>query len=81
MVLQSVASSCTIIVHGIREGDSFLPGCTFHNPPVALKRGLNCGSQAIVSGIVPCPLLYHTVKYLATFIAVNVAAYKKRALH
>lgn len=80
MVLQSVASPCTIIVYN-REGDSFLPGCRFHNSPVTLKWGLNCGSQAVVSGIILCPLLYHTVKYLATFIPVNVAAYKKRALH
>lgn len=81
MVLQSVASPCTIIVHNMREGDSFLSGCRFHNPPVTLKRGLNRGSQVVVSGVVPWPLLYHIVKYLVTFIPVNVAAYKKRSLH
>jgi hypothetical protein len=48
---------------------------------VTLKRGLNCGSQAVVSGIAASPLLYHTVKYLAAFIPVNAAADKKRALH
>lgn len=92
MVLKFIAIPCTIMVHNVcvcvcvrGGGGSFLLGCRFHNPPVTLKRGVNYGSQAVVSG----PEMWnwyhvyyfnHTLKYLETFIPVNAAVDKSTSL-
>jgi hypothetical protein len=51
----------------MRGADGCLHGCRSHHPPVIVKRGLNCGSQAVVSETemwnytMYIPLSYHHI--------------------